>query len=243
VTDTNSTGSIIPRGKLNGIGVLGESSLHASLIAWYAQAGDLFEVPVDGYLIDILRGDLLIEVQTRRFAAIKSKLSHLLINQNVRLVYPLPYEKWIVRLPAEGKAAIRRKSPLHGGFENLFRELIRFPQLIAHPNFSLEILRTREEECWREDGKGSWRRKGWSIADRRLLEVIDSLVLADPQDFLRFIPPDISASFTNQELALALKKPAKLAQKMTYCLKAMGVLEQTGRRGRSNLYTIREAID
>jgi hypothetical protein len=221
--------------------MLGETSLHAELIAWYAKPGDLFEVPVDGDWIDILRGDLLIEVQTRSFTSIKNKLLSLLTLHRVRLIYPLPVEKWIVRQPAGGAAATRRKSPLRGGYENAFRELIRFPQLIAHPNLTLEILRTREEEIWREDGKGSWRRRGWSIAGRRLLGVVESLVLANPHDFLVFLPPDMPASFTNQELANAIKRPIKLAQKMTYCLKAMGILEQNGRRGRAYLYSIQEA--
>jgi hypothetical protein len=220
--------------------MLGESSLHASLIEWYARPGDLFEVPVDGYLIDILRGDLLIEVQTRHFTALKSKLRHLLPHHRLRLVYPLPTEKWIIRLPADGQAARRHKSPLRGGDEKVFRELIRFPQLIAHPNFSLEIVRTREEEYWREDGKGSWRRQGWSIADRRLLGVVDLLTLAQPQDFRRFLPPDLPDSFTNRDLARALKQPVRSIQKMTYCLNAMGVLEQTGKRGNSNLYTLKK---
>ena len=81
--------------------MLGESSLHASLIAWYARPGDLFEVPIDGYLIDILRGELLIEVQTRHFTALKSKLIQLLPDHHIRLVYPLPIDKWIVRWPAD----------------------------------------------------------------------------------------------------------------------------------------------
>ncbi len=239
--DKNSIDPVSQRGSLHTIGMLGETSLHAELIAWYAKAGDLFEVPVEGYWIDILRGDLLIEVQTRSFTSIKSKLLSLLPRHKVHLIYPLPIEKWIVRQPSASGAITRRKSPLRGGYENAFRELIRFPQLVPHPNFTLEILRTREEEFWLEDGKGSWRRRGWSIVDRRLLEVVESLVLADPQDFLHFLPPDMPASFTNQELAVAIKQPVKLAQKMTYCLKAMGILKQNGRRGRSYLYSIQEA--
>ena len=39
--------------------------LHASLKAWYAEAGDRFEVAVDGYVIDLVRDDLLIEIPDR----------------------------------------------------------------------------------------------------------------------------------------------------------------------------------
>jgi hypothetical protein len=32
---------------------------------------DRFEVPVDGFVIDIVRDDLLIEIQTRNFSSLK----------------------------------------------------------------------------------------------------------------------------------------------------------------------------
>lgn len=63
--------------QMPGIGLLNENQLHASLKQWYARPGDLLEVPVDGFVIDIVRDDLLIEIQTRNFASIKSKLTHL----------------------------------------------------------------------------------------------------------------------------------------------------------------------
>jgi len=69
---------------MTGIGLLNEKPLHASLKQWYARPGDRFEVPVDGFVIDIVRRresegseDLLIEIQTRNLAAINSKLIRL----------------------------------------------------------------------------------------------------------------------------------------------------------------------
>jgi len=53
------------------IGTLNEKSLHADLKKWYTQPGDQLEVPLDGYYIDIVRDDMLIEIQTRNFSSIK----------------------------------------------------------------------------------------------------------------------------------------------------------------------------
>ncbi len=50
--------------KTAGIGTLRESGLHADLKRWYAQPGDEFEIALDGYVIDIRRGEYLIEIQT-----------------------------------------------------------------------------------------------------------------------------------------------------------------------------------
>jgi hypothetical protein len=51
-----------------GIGLLNEKPLHASLKAWYAQPEDRFEVPVEEFVIDIVRDDLLLEIQTSNLA-------------------------------------------------------------------------------------------------------------------------------------------------------------------------------
>ena len=218
-----------------------ETSLHAALKEWYAQPGDLLETPVDGYVVDIVRGELLIEIQTRNFSALKAKLHQLLPDHPVRLGYPLAREKWILRVAADGKTVlVRRKSPRRAGLEHLFTELVRLPGLVAHPNFTLEVLFIQEEEIWRDDGRGSWRRKGWSIADRRLLGVLESRQLATPQDFLELLPPRLPQLFTAVELAQELGRPAYLARKMVYCLRAMGVVESAGKRGRAGLFQARD---
>src|SRR3982751_5857292 len=106
---------------MSGIGLLNEKPLHASLKRWYARPGDRFEVPVDGFVIDIVREDLLIEIQTRNFSAINSKLRRLTNSHQVRLIYPIIQEKYIVRsASANSGLDVRRKSPKRGRLEDLF---------------------------------------------------------------------------------------------------------------------------
>ena len=57
-----------------GIGLMNENALHAAVKDWCALPGDRLEVPVDGYVVDVVRDGLLIEVQTRNLAAIRDKL-------------------------------------------------------------------------------------------------------------------------------------------------------------------------
>ena len=111
----------------NGVGLLNEKPLHAALKAWYALPGDRFEVGIDGSIIDIVRGELLVEIQTRSFSALKRKLEKLVVSHPVRLVFPIAAEKWIVRLSDDGAVEQgRRKSPKHGAVTELFRELVSF---------------------------------------------------------------------------------------------------------------------
>jgi hypothetical protein len=220
------------------IGTLGEKSLHAALKQWYKQPGDLLEEMVDGFHIDIVRGKLLIEIQTTNFSSLKSKLTTLTKKHCVRLVYPIAQEKWIVRLAADGITQLgRRKSPKKGNLFHLFQELVSIPKLIKSRNFSLEVLLIREEEIRCDDGLGSWRRKGWSIADRRFLEMVRRHIFKKPADFLKFIPPIATDPFTTQELAEAANQPRWFAQKMAYCLRKMGAIEVVGKAGNSILYS------
>jgi hypothetical protein len=221
---------------MSGIGLLNEKPLHASLKQWYARPGDRFEVPVDGFIIDLVRDDLLIEIQTGNFSSIKSKLTKLARSHRVRLIYPIVQEKWIIRSPINnGHKAIRRKSPKRGRMEDLFWELVSIPQLLSNPNFSLEVLMIRQEELRRYERKRRWRRKGWTIEGRRLLEVVDQRLFWQSADWLEFLPDGLQ-SFTTSDLATGMNTRRELAQKMAYCLREGRMIELIGKRGRANLY-------
>jgi hypothetical protein len=84
---------------MNQIGELNEQPLHAALKAWYARPDDQMEVLVSGgqrgYVIDLVQGDLLMEIQMGNFSSIKRKLHNLINRYPVRLIYPIVAEKWL----------------------------------------------------------------------------------------------------------------------------------------------------
>jgi hypothetical protein len=220
-----------------GIGTMQEGSLHAALKAWYAQPGDQVEVDVEGYCVDIVRGDLLIEIQTRSFSHLKQKLATLIESHPVRLVHPIAQERWIVHVADDLHSPLgRRKSPKRGSLAHVFRELVSFPQLLTHPHFSLEVLLIREEELRSTLPLRKRWRKAWSTVDRQLLDVVERLTFDTPSDFLRLLPSTLPQPFTSQDLAGALKQPRRVGQQMAYCLREMGALQMVGKRGRAFLY-------
>jgi hypothetical protein len=226
---------------VNNINIYNESSLHADLKSWYAHPGDLVEVPVGGYIIDIKRADLLIEIQYRNFYNIKKKLSKLLLDHHVHLVHPIAEVKWITRLPVDENTTLgRRKSPKKGRPEQVFVELVHISEIIRHPNFSLEIIMIEQEEIRLNDGKGSWRRRGWSIIDHKLIKASDSISFESPQAYRKFIPTEMAQPFTNRELSEFLSISQNLAQKMVYCLRKMDLIKVIGKKGRSNLHLLIE---
>jgi len=219
------------------IGRLNESRLHAGLKEWYAEPGDRTEALVDGYVVDIVRDGLLIEVQTRAFASIRVKLRALLAQHSVRLVYPVPETTWITRVdPDSGMVTSRRRSPRRGQPLDVFDEVVWIPDLMADPGLSLDLVLVEQEEVRCADGRGPWRRHGVSTLDRRLLRVIDVLPCERPGSLARLLPNGLVRPFTNRMLAAEACVALRVARRATYCLRRMGLLVPAGRRGREMLF-------
>jgi hypothetical protein len=222
---------------VNSIGTLHESTLHSNLKQWYKKPGDRLEVPIDNFIIDILRDDLLIEIQTKNFSAIRKKLKNLIEKHRVLLIHPIVKDKWICSIDNHSNEVIRKRlSPTHRSYLDIFEELVRIPDLVANPNLTIELVLVQIEELRVNYGRGSWRRKGWSVQDRRLLNVLERKVFYSPIDFLMLKPSKLKTPFTNAELANTLQKSLRLAQKMSYCLRKMGIFKVTGKSGRSLLF-------
>jgi hypothetical protein len=122
------------------------------------------------------------------------------------------------------------------GILHIFEELVSIPTFIIHSNFEIEVLLIQEEEIRVKDGKGSWRRKGWSSLDRKLIDIVDRELFTNPMDFLRLIPDAIEEPFTTKTLAENLKVSRRLVQKMTYCMRKMETLKIIGKEGNAYLY-------
>jgi len=226
----------------NNIGTLNESSLHKDLKRWVQEPGDQVEVPVDGFIIDIKRGELLIEIQSGNVSKVKGKIVKLTKEYPLRLLLPIPEDKWIVRLGEDGTEIIgRRKSPKHGSYLDLFSELVRIPRMILDENFSLEVILTQEEELRQHEQGRAWRRRGWVIRERRLLEVIDQRCFSTKKDLASLLPTQIRDLFTTADLVEHLSIKPRLARQMAYCLRKVGIINAVGKRGNFKLYTRAES--
>ncbi len=166
----------------------------------------------------------------------KRKLAKLLDGHAVRVVHPIAVEKWILKLDEAGEEISRRKSPKRGAAVDLFGELVSFPELIAHADLTLEVLLIREEEVRRFDGNKGWRRKGWVVEERRLLEVVERRIVDSPEALASFLPSELPREFTTADLADAVGRHRRLAQQMTYCLRRAGVIEAVGKNGNAIVF-------
>ena len=220
---------------MTGIGVLREGPLHAALKAWLARPGDRAEVPVDGFVIDLVRADgELVEIQTGSFSPLRSKMDALLDGHRVRIVHPIPAFRRIVRVDGDGLVLSSRRSPLRPGFTAVFEGLVSFPTLLSHPHLVVELLLCSEDHV-RAPSPVRGRRYTRDPGERRLVEVLSRAELCAPRDLLTLLP-ELDGEFTTRELAGAMGVGLPLAQKAAACLRALELVEPMGKRGRAPLY-------
>jgi hypothetical protein len=194
-------------------------------------------VPVDGYVIDLVRGDQLIEIQTRGFSSARRKFTALLERgHRLSVVHPIALDTWITKVGDDGELLARRRSPRHGAACDVFAELVNVAPLLGHPGFELELVFVEMEELRRHVPDGPWRRRGWTVVERRLLEVIERRAYAGVADLAALLPVDLDEPFTTADLAARLGRARRLAQQMTYCLRTAGALEPAEARTRNVRY-------
>ena len=148
------------------------------------------------------------------------------------------HERWILEVPGTLQGAImRRKSPKRQAVNQLFEELVSFSDLLACPNFSIEVVSIQEEQLRRYSRRWRGKRRTWRIVERRLLTVLDRYVFNDPSDLWQLIPPTLPDPFETSHLASVLGHSRWFAQKIAYCLRQSGVITAIGKKGNSLVYS------
>ncbi|HEY5561850.1 MAG TPA: hypothetical protein VIK72_08890 [Clostridiaceae bacterium] len=221
----------------SGSGINNESSLHKDIKKYLMAEGDIFEGKLEGYIIDIIRGDSLIEIQTKNFSAIRNKLRVLLEKHKITLVYPIYIEKLIIRYDKDNNIISRRKSPKKGTLLDIFNELIRIPDLLLIDNLKIQLLVITVEEKQIADGKGSWRRKGVSIVDRTLISVRDNLLIHEASELLALFDFSFDGIFSTKDFSLTTKINITSVRKIIYCLNKLCLIKQVGKTGNLILYS------
>jgi hypothetical protein len=121
---------------------------------------------------------------------------------------------------------------------DIFGRLVSLPEVLGHPSFEVEVLMTVEEELRQHAQNGGWRRRGWMVVERRLVQVVGSLLLATVEDLNDLIPSGLPDPFTTADLASGLGRSRRAAQQMAYCLRRVGVLTEVGKRGNQVEYRV-----
>lgn len=221
---------------------MAETSLHKQLKQIYAGDDAQTEVVLDGYRIDAIADDTLIEVQHGSLGAIRDKIAALVEEHEVLVVKPIVHHKQLVKLSEkDGDVLQRRRSPKCGSLLSLFDELVYFTSVFPHPNLTLEAVLVDVEE-WRYPGHGKRRRRrqrDHEVQELKLVEVRKTAIFRNASDLLRLVPKTrLPSPFHTGHLAEVLDVERDEAQRIAYCLRETGVAEAVGKAGNAHLYAL-----
>ena len=223
--------------KTAGIGGLGERGLHKILKCFIEPDESRHEIKVEGFVADILRGDEIVEIQTRDFSPLRRKLPVYLKNYRVTVVYSIAREKrihWID--PTSGEVSGGRRSPKTGGIGEFLLELYKLRPILPLDGLCFELYWLDVDEFRMLTGRSRDRKHYGAYRRERIPTRLDRIErVASPDDYLEYIK-DLGDSFTCAEFAKALSMYPGAANRALQTLVTLGVVERIGKRKNAYIY-------
>lgn len=216
------------------INTYNESNLHKNLKKYFCPKNGKTEQPFLGSICDILCDDgNIIEIQTSNLSALRLKLEKFLPHRNVLIVYPIAIDSYIRVLNEDGSTRYRRKSPKHGSFFQIFKELSGLYHLINNKNLSFKLVYISCEIIKADSSLK--KRRGPGIINKKLLEIhkIEDYknMKAICKKALNLLPKE----FTNQDIKEKLGAK-KYSSYTSWFLKKVEIIRAEGKKGRFILY-------
>lgn len=220
------------------IGTLGEKGVHNTLKHYYEPDTDCHEIPVGGYVADIVGENGIIEIQSASFGKLREKLRCFLSAARVTVVWPCVVNKRIIRVDTEtGEMISERRSTVHRGEYDIFRELWSLREFICDPRLTICIAQLEADEYRPAEEKKGRRRKGANNGIERYPTMLaGELVLSCAEDYLRFVPSGLPEEYNSKIFAKAAGVHLPIAQNALLVLSTLGVVERCGKQGNSYIY-------
>lgn len=224
-----------------GIGTLGEKTLHAVLKYFYQPDAAFHEQKIGSYFADIAREDEIIEIQTRQLYRLQKKVSTFLEKgYRVTVVHPIPRTRWLYWIGEDGTLSQRRKSPKTGRPHSALPELAALRDLPDHPNLTLSVLMLDVEDFRNLDGWSRDKKKGSTRFERMPVAYVEEILIRTPEDWRRLLPPALPAPFTAAEFYKKGGYPTRGGYYALKRLEALGIVRQVGMKGKAFLYEVAE---
>lgn len=111
---------------------------------------------------------------------------------------------------------------------------------LKEPNLHFKFVLLDMEEYRLLNGWSRDRKKGSCRYDRIPKELVEEVSVDRPEDYMQFIPYDLTEPFTSADFAKAAHIRRPLAQTVLNILAEVGCVQKTGKQGNNILYTSAE---
>ena len=220
-----------------GIGRLNEGSLHKTLKLYFEPDITRHEIKIGRYVADIVNEEGIIEIQTRAFRNMKSKLEAFLSVGRVTVVFPIAVAKDVMWLdPQTGETSQPRKSPKKGTIYDIFTELSQITEFVSDPRFGVKVMLMSVTDIRLLCGWDSTRKRGSCRQDRIPRELIEVISLNSSDDYESFLPDTLPEEFTSRDLSASAKISPRLASETLRVLRRLGQVQLIGKNKNAYIY-------
>ena len=217
------------------INTYNESDLHKTLKEHFCPKNGKTEQPLLGSICDILcNTGKVIEIQTSNLSALRVKLEKFLPSHKVLIIYPIAVDAYIHVINQDGSTKHRRKSPKHGSFFQIFRELSGLYHLIDNKNLSFKLVYMSCEVIKTDTVPKKRRSFRPGIINKKLIEIHSTEDYKNMKTICKKVLDLLPAEFTNQDIKNIGAK--SYASYTSWFLSKAGLISSESKRGRFNLY-------
>ena len=225
---------LLEKPQSKGIGTLSEKTVHAVLKEYYGGGEENKEIPLGGFVADVVSEDGVIEIQTRALYRLERKLEALLPLCRVTVVYPIEARKYLLDIdPDSGELISKRLSPKRLKIWHGIAELYGIRKFLGNENLTVRFpVLTVEETRIRAAEK---KRRADKI-DKLPADMTEEVVIRRKEDIAALLPEELPDGFTSAEFAKLCRINADTAGKCIRVLSVMGIITEYGKQGRCKLW-------
>lgn len=224
-----------------GIGTLGERSLHSILKYWSDSDDSHHEVTLGlGRIVaDVFDGQQVVEIQTRSFNALRPKLDRMLPLYPVTVVYPIARMKYLIWInPETGESSPPRKSPRKGKVWDAFFELYKIRSYLTNPGLTIRLVLLDMEEYKLLNGWSQDKKKGSHRMERIPVAFCEAIDLHMAEDYAALLPADLPRPFTSMDMAKKTGISKYRATEAVNVLYNINAIIRVGKKGNAFLYDL-----
>ena len=226
----------------DGIGTLGEKTLHAVLKDYYEPDRTKHEIKIGTFYADIASGDHITEIQTGTFYALRKKIDFFLNSSyKVTVVYPVARIKHVCWLdPSTGEEVSRKRSPKKGSAYDALPELFYIKEWLSNPDLEIKIVMLEIDEYKFLDGWGKNKKNNATKFERIPIDIFDEITLCGARDYMMLLPPSLESPFTPHDLSKETKLNLRKSYAAVKVFAQLGCVEPCGKLNNRAAYRIKD---
>ena len=227
-----------------GIGTLGEKKLHKILKYYFEPDKNYHEIKVGGYVADIRRENLIIEIHCGSFASIRDKINYYLENcrdDKIIFVHPVLAVRHMCWIDKQtGESSRISSSPKFTGIYKFYEQIYYIKDYIGNEKFNLKLLLLEILEYKFLDGWGKFKKNNATKIDKIPMAIVGEENFNLKKDYLKFIPSKLidKGGFTAKELSGESEVKGRPVYSFINAMRKTGIIAETGKKGRSIYYTV-----